>query len=155
MWGDNLELCFFFHLTEWGNRDVSSVTDSFKCSNICCRAGNWLAGSACSEWLVVRMDWSWAFASLENNSELSIQEQAGELILVCGWGQQLWLHQGPIRGCVSPARLTPAGVYVSAPLQETGGDRGEKRVEGSVAVFLTGNTLENTVVLSLGREKSL
>lgn len=73
-----------------------------------------------------------SFASLENNSELSIQGQALELILVCGWGQQLWLHQGPIRGCVSPARPTPAGgLCVSTPAgdrrrrREAGGQRGK------------------------------
>lgn len=69
-------------------------------------------------------------ASLENNSELSIQGQALELIPGCGWGQQLWLHQGPIRGRVSPARPAPAGVYVSAPLQETEGDGGRQQGRG-------------------------
>ena len=63
------------------------------------------------------------FFSLENNSELSIQGQALGLIPACGWGQQLWLHQEPIRGLVSPTRPTPARVYVSAPLQETDGGR--------------------------------
>lgn len=120
MWGITLRFLFSY-LTEWCNGDVSSVSDGCKCFNICCWVGNWLVGTAFPEWLVVKIDCSWAFASLENNSEPSIEEQARELILVCGSGQQLWLHQGPIRDCVCPARLTPAGVYVSAPLQETGG----------------------------------
>lgn len=47
-----------------------------------------MADTVCFEWVVVIMDWSWALP-LENNSELSIQGQALELIPGCGWGQQL------------------------------------------------------------------
>lgn len=97
------------------------------------------------EWLVVKIDCSWAFASLEDNCEPSIEEQAGELRLVCGSGQQLWLHQGPIRDCVCPARLTPAGVYVSAPLREEGTGR---KSCGLVLVFLAGCMWESSCILT-------
>lgn len=87
---------------------------------------HWIADTVWFEWVVVIMDLGLSFASLENNSGLSIQGQALRLIPGRGRGQQLWLHQGPIRGCVSSARPAPAGVYVSAPLQETEGDGGRQ-----------------------------
>lgn len=85
-------------------------------------------------------------ASPENNSELSMSGQGPDLLPGYGWGQQLCLHQGPIRGWL-PASPTPAAAHASAPLQRAERDGGKQEDGG-------GRSGVNLELCILGKIKS-
>lgn len=76
--------------------------------------------------------------------------QAAVLILVCAVeGNSCGSTRNQLKADVSAARLTPAGVYVSAPLQETegGGGRQAQRDGEAVGGCLYAAYLKDRVVL--------